>query len=259
MCEKNPPNSRVSKRVQTAVGRLIPSYCSPSYCTVAAQLAYYLFISSLTMPTSPMTSETDVTQFDAIAANSASATYDLSELTETDDFESIALETDDEILGEVEVCTERLEGRRRKISARVQIPASVEQVWQVLTDYNRLADFIPNLASSQRIAHPQNGIRVEQIGSQAFLRLKFCARVVLDMVEQFPNRIGFQMVEGDFKEFSGSWEIQASTSTPAITELCYTIVVVPALVMPVSVIEKKLKQGLSVNLVAVRDRVQSLA
>jgi ribosome-associated toxin RatA of RatAB toxin-antitoxin module len=207
-----------------------------------------------------MTSEIDVTE----SANSTStfnrAEFDdsdaLDDSDDLDDLDAIALEADDEILGEVDVCTERLGGRRRKISATIQIPRPGEQVWQVLTDYNRLADFIPNLASSQRIDHPQGGIRIEQIGSQAFLKLKFCARVVLDMVEQFPTRIAFQMVEGDFKEFEGSWEI--SSSAMGVTQLSYTIVVLPALVMPVSVIEKKLKQGLLVNLVAVRDRVQEI-
>lgn len=47
-------------------------------------------------------------------------------------------------------------------------PPSLKQVvWAVLTDYNRLAEFIPNLAVSQRIALPPNAppnvIRVRQV------------------------------------------------------------------------------------------------
>lgn len=42
----------------------------------------------------------------------------------------------------------------------------LQAVWEVLTDYNRLAEFIPNLAVSQRIALPRsapaNVIRVRQ-------------------------------------------------------------------------------------------------
>jgi hypothetical protein len=36
--------------------------------------------------------------------------------------------------------------RKRHISASIEVAATLEQVWGVLTDYERLADFIPNLA-----------------------------------------------------------------------------------------------------------------
>lgn len=49
----------------------------------------------------------------------------------------------------------------------------VQAVWAVLTDYNRLAEFIPNLAVSQRIAlppsAPPNIIRVRQVRAAGWL------------------------------------------------------------------------------------------
>lgn len=159
----------------------------------------------------------------------------------------------------VEVQTDRAEGRQRQISAKIRIPYSIEQVWQILTDYDRLADFIPNLAKSCQIDHPQNGIRIEQVGTQSLLKLKFCARVVLDMVEQFPHQLDFCMVEGDFKQFSGSWTLQPiATGSGFCTELCYRIVVLPPRTMPVSLIENRLKSGLVTNLSAIRDRADTL-
>jgi len=155
--------------------------------------------------------------------------------------------------GEVEVCTDKSEGRQRQISARVQIPHPVEKVWQVLTDYDHLADFIPSLAKSQKIEHPQGGIRLEQVGTQSLLKFKFCAKVVLDMVEQFPHQLDFQMVEGDFKKFFGSWILQP-TADGSSTELCYTVCVLPPLSMPISIIEGRLKSSLVLNLSAIRQR-----
>jgi len=148
-----------------------------------------------------------------------------------------------EALQAVEVQTDRAEGRQRQISAKIRIPYAIEQVWQILTDYDRLADFIPNLAKSCQIAHPQGGIRIEQVGTQSLLRLKFCARVVLDMVEQFPHQLDFCMVEGDFKQFSGSWTLQPvanGTEAALCTELCYVVVVLPPRTMPIGMIEKRL-------------------
>ena len=159
------------------------------------------------------------------------------------------------LLSDVEVRTDRAEGRQRQLSAKIHIPYSVDQVWQILTDYDRLADFIPNLAKSRQISHPHNGIRIEQVGTQSLLKLKFCARVVLDMVERFPHQLDFVMIEGDFKEFSGSWMLQP---TPGGTELCYVLSVLPPLAMPIGMIEKRLKAGLVLNLSAIRDRAESL-
>ncbi|MFM7424943.1 MAG: SRPBCC family protein, partial [Elainella sp.] len=156
----------------------------------------------------------------------------------------------------VEITTERGEGRERQLSARVTIPHSVDQVWQILTDYDRLAEFIPSLSLSRQIDHPQGGIRIEQVGTQALLKLKFCARVVLDMVEHFPSQIEFQMVEGDFKSFCGSWTLQPAANGG--TDLCYTVSVLPPRAMPVGLIERKLRSSLLVNLTAIRQRADEL-
>ena len=155
----------------------------------------------------------------------------------------------------VEVQTEKLDGRQRQITATIHIPHAVEQVWTVLTDYEGLADFIPSLQKSQRIDHPEDGIRIEQIGSESLLKLKFCARVVLDMFESFPNRLGFEMVEGDFKQFSGEWQLQPCE---AGTNLTYVVKIWPSRLMPVGLIERRLSQGLQANLASVKQRVNEL-
>lgn len=170
---------------------------------------------------------------------------------------ALELELSGSALQDVQVQTDCAEGRHRQISAKIRLSYPIEQVWQILTDYDRLADFIPNLAKSCRIEHPQGGIRIEQVGTQSLLKLKFCARVVLDMVEQFPHQLDFCMVEGDFKQFSGSWILQP-VAQGAETELCYTISVLPPRTMPVGMIERRLKSGLVVNLSAIRQRADAL-
>lgn len=164
-----------------------------------------------------------------------------------------------EMLQQVDVKTEALEGRQRKISAKIQIPYPAEQIWQILTDYETLADFIPNLAKSRRLEHPDGKIRIEQIGSQCLLNFQFCARVVLDMAEIFPHRIDFQMVEGDFKAFEGSWHLQpVDFSNPSETELIYTVLVWPKRLMPIQLIERHLNHNLRVNLVSIREQSERL-
>ncbi|WP_325078137.1 SRPBCC family protein [Sphaerospermopsis aphanizomenoides] len=160
---------------------------------------------------------------------------------------------------QVTIQVEKLSERQRQITAKVLIPHPVEKVWKILTDYEALAEFIPNLAKSSLLEHPNGGIRLEQIGSQRLLNFKFCARVVLDLEEIFPKLINFQMVEGDFKGFSGFWCLEPySLGEHQGTHLCYTIQVWPKLTMPISIIESRLSKDLQHNLLAIRQRAGEL-
>lgn len=159
----------------------------------------------------------------------------------------------------VEIKAEKLAGRQRNIVATTQLPFHIEQVWQVLTDYDHLADFIPNLTESQRIPHPEGGIRLVQVGAQCFLNVKFCARVVLDMLEVFPQELQFSMVEGDFRQFEGRWLLEPlALERDFETQLSYDLLVTPPRAMPAGLIERHIRRDLNQNLKAVRDRATVL-
>ncbi|MBD2136580.1 SRPBCC family protein [Anabaena sp. FACHB-1237] len=156
---------------------------------------------------------------------------------------------------DVEIIVKKLSHRERQIIAKIKIPHPMEKVWQILTDYESLPDFIPNLAQSRLLDHPDGGIRLEQVGSEKLLNFKFCARVVLDLQELFPQLIKFNMVEGDFKSFTGNWCLEPyCTNDEQGTTLCYTIQLLPKLSMPISIIERRLKKDLQTNLLAIRQR-----
>lgn len=183
--------------------------------------------------------------------------------TQDFDFNSKSDDTnlEESLITDVEVQIEKIAERKRQITAKIQIPQSIEQVWKVLTDYEALADFIPNLAKSRILPHPTGGIRLEQVGSQRVLNVNFCARVVLDLEEYELKAINFQMVEGDFKDYSGSWYLEPCYvgEDNIGTNLCYTVNIWPKLVMPVTIIERRLKNDLQLNLLAIRQRVGELA
>jgi ribosome-associated toxin RatA of RatAB toxin-antitoxin module len=155
----------------------------------------------------------------------------------------------------VTIQTKKLEGQQRRILAFTDIPFTAEQVWQILTDYDNLANFIPNLSLSQRLNHPEGGIRLEQIGAQCFLNIKFCARVVLDMVEAFPKELRFSMVEGDFRQFEGRWTLEPVEDAQGdVIRLGYDLTIRPPRAMPVGLIERHIRHDLTRNLKAISDR-----
>jgi ribosome-associated toxin RatA of RatAB toxin-antitoxin module len=179
---------------------------------------------------------------------------DLSAIGDDTDLDlNLAANADD--LHAVEVQIEKIAERQRQITAKLPILQPVEQVWKVLTDYEALAEFVPNLTKSRLLEHPQGGIRLEQVGAGRFLRFNFCARVVLDLEEYFPKKINFRMVEGDFKDFSGSWLLEPySLDQHTATHLCYSVKVWPKRTMPVGIIERRLSNDMRLNLLAIRQR-----
>lgn len=158
----------------------------------------------------------------------------------------------------IAVHTEKRVGRQRRIHAITDLPFTAEQLWQILTDYDNLASFIPNLTRSRRLSHPDGGIRLEQVGAQRFLNVSFCARVVLDAVETFPQELRFSMVEGDFRQFEGKWTLEPLTSHTPRTRLGYDLLICPPRAMPAGLIERHIRNDLIRNLHAIGERATVL-
>ena len=103
---------------------------------------------------------------------------------------------------------ERLPSATRRLAAQLRLPLAEEAVWQVLTDYESLPTFIPNLVSSRLLSRDGSFVKVEQVGSQKFVGLSFSASVRLELQERCAEGIlGFRMVSGDFRRFEGAWTV----------------------------------------------------
>lgn len=142
--------------------------------------------------------------------------------------------------------------RERRIRSEIAVNADAESVWSALTDYERLADFIPNLVTSGRIPCPYPGrIWLEQRGLQRALYWHIEARVVLDLQEfvysENNRELHFSMVDGDFKKFEGKWSVKSQKGSPATT-LGYELNVIPRFNFPLIFLEKIVKSDLPINL-----------
>ncbi|HIK21002.1 MAG TPA: cyclase [Synechococcus sp. M44_DOE_062] len=147
--------------------------------------------------------------------------------------------------------------RCRKLQGSVWIPAERQRVWQVLTDYDHLAEFVPNLVESRVIGRENGCTLVRQVGSQKVLFAQFSAAVVLAIEEIFPQQLRFQKTEGDFLIFEGFWDL-ADVSTHQ-TLLTYHLQVKPPRRMPVGLVERRICRDLALNLQAIRERCLSLS
>lgn len=165
----------------------------------------------------------------------------------------------------------------RRIVVAIPIDAPLDALWSVLTDYEHLADFIPGLSVCKIEDRWENGARLFQVGEQNLaLGLKFKATGVINVKEHpvdilsygICRRIDFEMIEGDFKIFKGTWQMQQesnegleTTDSSAVADLnrqtllTYILDVQPKIWLPVGLVEGILSREIQNNLVCIRDEV----
>lgn len=179
---------------------------------------------------------------------------------------------DDEGSGIV-IQVEKIAKNRRRIRSRVSVQASLDTVWNILTDYEGLADFIPSLVVSQLLEKGENFARLLQIGQQNLaFGLKFKAKGIIDCYEKdiqaFPfgqrRDIEFKMIEGDFKHFEGKWSVEQRSirkhnqsdtieGQGFCTTLFYVVEVEPKLWLPVHLVQGELCGGIKMNLSCIQN------
>jgi hypothetical protein len=93
------------------------------------------------------------------------------------------------------------------IVAFVDVPAEATVAWSVLTDYNRLAEFIPDMHVSRIVSKPGEVPHVYQKGDKTWLLLGMPLEMVFRMDETPSSRIKFRLVSGNIKKMFGEWLI----------------------------------------------------
>ena len=158
----------------------------------------------------------------------------------------------------IEQTMEKFSNGTRRLAAQLTTSASLDSLWNVLTDYDRLNLYIPNLLSSKKIYQNKNNVHLKQVGAQDFLGMKFSAEVTIDLLEEKElGLLKFNLIKGDFRKFEGSWKIQ-NIKNSSKNSLIYDLTVQGCQWMPIGMIEKRLKKDLSENLIAVDRQAKSL-
>ena len=99
-------------------------------------------------------------------------------------------------------------GEALEIACRAEIEASVALVWDTLTDYDRLAEFIPGMRRSRVLERRGPAVVVEQSGEARFLFFSVPIEVTLSTLEQPPRSIEASMLKGNLKRLQGAYRIE---------------------------------------------------
>jgi ribosome-associated toxin RatA of RatAB toxin-antitoxin module len=121
------------------------------------------------------------------------------------------------------------EGEFVAVSATADLPVEAATVWSVLTDYDRFAEFIPDMVSSRIVSRSRDGLVVEQRGEFGFLFFRQPVHLVLDVVLDSPRRMHSRSIAGDLRDMTSSFQI---SETPQALRLSYEARFLPAISLP---------------------------
>jgi ribosome-associated toxin RatA of RatAB toxin-antitoxin module len=134
-----------------------------------------------------------------------------------------------------ELAVERVDsaegGKVYQIASSGTVSAAPAVVWRILTDYDHLADYVPDLDSARVVSRTGATVIVEQRGAAHFLLFSHAIRLRVQVHEQPPDRIDMRLVEGDMKVYRASWQL-IPLAGGAGTKVVYNAAIEPAFYMP---------------------------
>jgi len=95
-----------------------------------------------------------------------------------------------------------------KASVLMQVDARI--AWEVLSDYDGLARFVPDMKSSRVVSRSGDRVLVEQKGEFGFFFYKQPVDVTLEVLEQPRRRIVARRIAGNIRDLETRYDLEAS-------------------------------------------------
>jgi ribosome-associated toxin RatA of RatAB toxin-antitoxin module len=114
-----------------------------------------------------------------------------------------------------------------KVEASMLVQADAQTLWATLTDYNKLATFIPDMVSSRVISPPGAPKKVEQVADAGLFAFVMPDHVVL-LMEESPNQlIRFRSVSGKVLSMNGEWRIMGDAAPVTLVYRSHVVPMAP--------------------------------
>jgi len=144
------------------------------------------------------------------------------------------------------------------LQASVRIPSPPDQVWKVISNYDQLTEFLPDLKSSRTISRSGNETLIQQATEVRFLFFKKTVTVTLNILEKENRELDFVNVDGDMELFTGKWIIQETDGGKG-SRLNYMLSFKPSFYTPKWIARHNLKNEIPVQLKRISDRVGKIS
>jgi ribosome-associated toxin RatA of RatAB toxin-antitoxin module len=94
-----------------------------------------------------------------------------------------------------------------EVHASITIPVKPCVVYAVLTDYDKLPDYIPGILESHAERISNNRVKVRQAGTVKVMFFNVRMETLQEIEEVPKERLIFKQIEGDLKSYRGEWNL----------------------------------------------------
>lgn len=99
------------------------------------------------------------------------------------------------------------QGTRLLVSGEILVPVTPATAWSVLTDYERVPQFVPGMKVS-RVVERNGNVRVlQQQGEMQANNMRMLYFGTLRVVEEPSTRLSVQFLDGTFRNMQGQWSL----------------------------------------------------
>jgi carbon monoxide dehydrogenase subunit G len=136
------------------------------------------------------------------------------------------------------------------------VPSPPAQVAAVLTDYERIPEFMPGVKSSQVLSRTDAGLVVEQEAVATFMMFSKTVHLVLDVSDdgstiRFRDRCG-----KSFVTYQGAWQL---TATGGTTTVAYELTAHPTFDVPGFVLKRLLRRDAALMIDRLKAEIRARA
>jgi ribosome-associated toxin RatA of RatAB toxin-antitoxin module len=100
------------------------------------------------------------------------------------------------------------QGTHLLVSGELTVPVSPATAWAVLTDYERVPEFVPGMRVSRVLEQSGNTRVVEQQGEMQANNMRMLYMGTLRITEEPTSRLSVQFLSGTFRNMQGQWTLQ---------------------------------------------------
>ena len=136
----------------------------------------------------------------------------------------------------------QLQGNALAISTHATIRARLPIIWQTLTDYDHLAEFIPGMRMSRVVQRRGATVIVEQVGEARFLIFHYPIDVVVQSDEHYPATIAVHVLSGNLRRLAGAYRIETIPGTRERFVLRWQGIIEPDIPLPLFITAPGLRE-----------------
>jgi ribosome-associated toxin RatA of RatAB toxin-antitoxin module len=130
-----------------------------------------------------------------------------------------------------------------QVTARALVRAPAELIWQTLTDYDHLSEFVPGMVSSHVVSHQGSQLIIEQKGGAHLWFFSYPIRVTVTSTEHPYEGIDVRLLQGNLRRLEGSYRIEPQPD--GTTELSWTGMIEPDSPLPAFISNPILRRSIS--------------